>query len=185
MTDPDKLMGRMGNRMFQHAFLYSKFLEGEIPDIYLQDPKYFNNHEKEIKALYGQDIGYLPYVSIHVRRGDYVGNPFYTQLWETGYYIDAINEFPGRKFLVFSDDIEFCKRYFEGDRFAFDDSANGLEAFNRMSSCESHIISNSSYSWWSAYLSPSLTKKVVAPTVDKWFSDGIERTVCPPEWIRI
>lgn len=185
MIDPDKISGRLGNKMFQIAYLYSKVKEGKIPDLYVQDYKYFDKYKDEIKQLFGEGIGYLPYVAIHLRRGDYVGNPFYCQLWETGYYIDAINLFPGRKFLVFSDDIEFAKKYFEGDKFAFDES-NELEAFNKMASCESHIIANSSFSWWAAYLSTSLTQKVVAPTYDKYYTDGnTTRTVFPESWIQI
>lgn len=186
MTHPDNIFGRLGNRLFQMAFLYSKVLDGEIPDIFLQDFKYFEKHEKEIKALFSEGIGYLPYVAIHLRRGDYVNNPFYCQLWETGYYIDAINLFPHKKFLIFSDDIPFAKLYFEGDKFAFDDSENEIDAFNRLASCSDFIIANSSFSMMAAWLSPSLGKKVVAPTYDKWYKDGNKsRTIIPKEWTRI
>jgi hypothetical protein len=110
----------------------------------------------------------------------------YCQLWETGYYIDAINLFPNGKFLVFSDDMEFAKIYFTGDRFAFDESADDLEAFNKFASCDSHIIANSTWGYWGAYLSTAINKKVIAPTYDKWYNDGNKtRTVIPPEWIQI
>lgn len=174
----------MANRMFQIAYLYTQAKDGLIPDIYVQNPEYFDKYKDEVKTLFGEGIGYLPYVGIHLRRGDYVGNPFYVDLAKTGYYIDAINLFPDRKFLVFSDDIPFAKTYFEGDKFAFDDSQDDVEAFNKFASCADHIIANSSWSWWGAYLSPSYGK-VIAPTLDKWCSDGLERTVCPSNWIRI
>ncbi len=185
MISITKITGRLGNQMFQAAYLYSQVKEGKIPDIYVQDFKYFDKYKDEIKKLFGDGIGYLPYVAIHLRRGDYVNNPFYVDLATTGYYIDATNLFPNRKFLIFSDDIPFAKTYFEGDKFAFDDSTNELDAFNKMASCDSHIIANSSFSWWAAYLSPSLGGKVVAPTVDKWYKDGVERTFLPSEWVRI
>ncbi len=167
--------------------------EGKIPDIYVQDCRYFDKYKDEIKAMFSEGIGYLPYVAIHLRVGgnpmnpqelNYIDNPFYVSLPKTGYYIDAINLFPNRKFLVFSDDIEFAKRYFEGDKFAFDDS-DDMEAFKKMASCDSQIIANSSYSWWAAYLNPHPAKRVVAPSVDKWFNDGVDRVTCPPEWIRV
>ncbi len=185
MVNPDKLFGRLGNRLFQMAYIYSQVKEGNIPDIYVQDYRLFEKYGDEIKKWFGEGIGYLPYVAMHLRRGDYVDNPFYVDLAKTGYYIDATNLFPNRKFLIFSDDISFAKTYFEGDKFAFDDSENEIDAFNRMASCDSHIIANSSFSWWAAWLSPTFTKKVIAPTNDKWYSDGVERTYCPPDWVRV
>lgn len=184
MIEIEKIMGRLGNKMFIFAMVYAK-AKAENRDFYFQDYRYFDQYKKEIQDLYGEGIGYLPYVAIHVRRGDYINNPFYVELAKTGYYIDAINRFPDRKFLIFSDDIEFAKTYFEGDKFAFDDSENDIEAFNRMASCDSQIIANSSWSYWAAYLNKNPTKVIIAPTVDKWYSDGIERTICPKEWTRI
>lgn len=194
MTNLDKIFGRTGNRLFQMAYIYAQMKEGKIPDLFVQDYRHFEKYEDEIKKLFGEGIGYLPYVAIHLRVGSnpvnpdepkYMDNPFYCSLVRTGYYIDAINLFPNRKFLVFSDDIPFAKTYFEGDKFAFDDSENDIDSFNKMASCDSFIIANSSFSYMAAYLSPSLTKKVVAPTNDKWYSDSIERTICPPTWTRI
>lgn len=184
MVNPTQLGGRLGNQMFQLAYLYSQVKEGKIPDIYVQDFRHFDKYSDEIKKWFGEGIGYLPYVAIHLRRGDYVNNPFYVDLAKTGYYIDATNLFPNRKFLIFSDDVPFAKTYFEGDKFAFDDS-NEIEAFNRMASCDSHIIANSSFSAMAAWLSPSLTKRVIAPTIDKWYSDCVERTFLPETWIRL
>jgi len=192
MTNPDKIGGRLGNKMFQLAYLYSQVKEGNIPDIYVQDYNLFKKYEDEIKNWFGEDIGYLPYVAIHLRVGSnpvnpeepkYIDNPFYVSLAKTGYYINAINQFPNRKFLVFSDDIEFAKTYFEGDKFAFDDSANDIDSFNRMASCDSQIIANSSFSWWAAFLNKNPSKKVVYPQL--WFTDGIRRVTIPDNWIEI
>lgn len=185
MVNPDLLFGRLGNRLFQMAYIYSQVKEGKLPDIYAQDYRHFEKYGDEIKKWFGEGIGYLPYVAIHLRRGDYVNNPFYTDLAQTGYYIDATNLFPNRKFLIFSDDIPFAKTYFEGDKFAFDDSTDEITAFNKMASCSDFIVANSSFSWWAAWLSPAIGKKVVAPTLDKWYKDGIERTFIPSDWIRI
>lgn len=184
MIDPDKLTGRLGNRMFQIAYLYSQVKDGTIPDWYLQDPKYFQKYDKEIKELFSDGIGYLPYVAIHLRRGDYVDNPFYVDLAKTGYYIDATNLFPNRKFIVFTDDVEFAKTYFEGDKFTFDDSPTAIEALNKMASCDGIITANSSLSFWAAYLSPN-RGKIVAPNQEKWFTDGQKRIDCPQHWVLI
>jgi len=193
MTDPRIIFGRLGNSLFQYATLYA-YAKDNNTDFYFQDPKWFEKYESEIKTLFGEGIGYLPYVAVHLRRAsnpinpqepNYSENPFYYDLSKSGYYINATNLFPDRKFLVFSDDMEFAKKYFEGDKFAFDDSPTDIESFNKMASCSDFIIANSSFSWWAAYLSPSIGKKVIAPTIDKWFADGVERTICPPEWIRV
>ncbi len=193
MVNPDKIFGRLGNRLFQSAYIYAQMKKGEIPDIFVQDPKFFEEYAEEIKKLFGEGIGYLPYVAIHLRVGGnpinpeepkYSDNPFYCNLSKTGYYIDATNLFPARKFLVFSDDIGFARTYFEGDKFAFDESTDAVECLNKMASCDGHIVANSSLSWWAAFLSPH-HGKVVAPTVDKWYADCVDRTVCPPEWIRV
>ena len=112
----------------------------------------------------------------------YSDNPFYVNLAKTGYYIDATNLFQGRKFLVFSDDMEFAKTYFEGSKFYFDNSENEIEALNKMASCDGHIIANSSFSWWGAFLSPH-HGRVLYPKL--WFTDGVKRVGCPQDWLAV
>lgn len=177
--------GRLGNQMFQMAFIYA-WAKEHGTDIYLQDPKYFEKYANEIKALYG-DITWTgdemnEYVSIHVRRGDYSGNSFYVDLSRSGYYRKAIEEFPDRKFMIFSDDIEFCRGRFIGDQYTFSEGKTELEDLNLMMHCNGHIIANSTFSWWGAWLGKG---KTIAPSVKNWYSDGVERTVCPKEWIRL
>src|SRR3990167_7446626 len=140
MINPDVLFGRLGNRMFQGAYLYSQMKDSNIPDIYVQDIKHFEKYQEDIRKWFSDGIGYLPYTAIHLRRGDYVNNQFYVDLAQTGYYIDAIKLFPNTKFLIFSDDVDFAKIYFEGDKFAFDESADGVEVLNKMASCENQIL---------------------------------------------
>lgn len=173
------LSGRLGNQMFQFAYLHAQARKGEIPDVYVQDEKYFKKYANEIRVMFGSDIVPIDQVSIHVRRGDYVKNKFYTDLWETGYYDRAMELFPHDTFLVFSDDIEWCKEHFKGNRFEFFHGTE-IEDMNVMAGCKSNIIANSSFSWWAAYLNPNSNRKVIYPK--SWYSDGIERTKCPKEW---
>ena len=183
----------MGNEMFRDAYIYAQMREGKIPDVYVQNHEYFEKYKDEIKQRYSENIGYLPYVAMHVRRGKnpidpdepaYSENPFYVDLTKTKYYADAIDHFPQRKFLIFSDDLPFCRENFKGEIFGFDESENDLESFNKFASCTDHIIANGSWGWWGEYLSPK-GGKVIAPSVKNWYSDGVERTICPKEWIRI
>lgn len=184
MVEPWKLTGRLGNQMFRDAFIYSQFLDEKIPDIYLQDYKYFDKHSEEIKKRFGDGIGFLPYISIHLRRGDYVDNPFYVDLCKTDYYEKAIAMFPNGKFLVFSDDTEFARNKFPDEsKFQVIEGDNEIEDFNQMASCSHNIMANSSFSWWASYLNPNPSKTVVCPK--EWFTDKIERVGIPKEWIRI
>lgn len=172
----------MGNSLFQYAYIYAQMRDGIIPDIYLQDVKYFDKYREEIQKLFGEGIGSVPYVSIHVRRGDYVNHPFYVDLCKTDYYERAIKLFPKSKFLVFSDDPEFVRSKFSNEnKFQIMEGGDELEDLNMMASCESNIIANSSYSFWAAYLNHNKGKKVIYPK--QWFSDGIQRVGYPKDWI--
>lgn len=195
MIEITKLTGRMGNQMFQHAYLYAQARKGITSDVYVQDPKFFEEYTEEIKVLYGAGIGYDDRVGIQLRRGDYVGNPFYVNLSTTEYYKKAIAMFPNDKFLVFCKngdpvqdkmDRQWCIEYFDKlipGRFDFCDIEEPVDAFNAFASCKHTIMANGSFSWWAAFLNKNPDKVVIAPR--NWYSDGIERTKCPPEWIKL
>lgn len=187
-----EIFGGLGNRMFQHSYIYAQARSGKIPDIYLQNESYFAPYKDEIRKIFGQELDKIDMVSLHVRRGDYNNNPFYVNLQNTDYYDDAIALFPGEKFLVFcadrqegSDDkadMEWCKQRFQGKQFEFYQGVSEIDDFNAQASCKAHIMANSSFSWWAAYVSGN---KTVCPTDDKWFSDGQMRISIPNQWIRI
>lgn len=187
MIEPRKLFGGLGNRLFQMAYLYARVKDGTIPDIYIQDEKWFENAKEDIKAMYGQGIGKRDMVSLHIRRGDYLNNTFYVNLAETDYYERAMAYFPDAKFLVFcadrqngSDDkadMEWCKQKFKGKQFEFWEGGNEIDDLNAMASCRGHIMANSSFSFWGAYLGGG---KTIAPKA--WFTDGKERIKLLDEW---
>lgn len=176
-----QLTGRLGNQMFQFAYLLAEVYKGNIPDVYVQDERYFELITEDIKAVYRQGIGQpLPYVSIHVRRGDYVNNAYYVDLFKDGYYQKAMAEFPDATFLVFSDDIPWCEQQevFKGCQFS---KGHGEVAdMNLMAACSGHIIANSSFSWWAAYLSGN---KTIAPL--KWFTEEDKTMMLPDLWKRV
>jgi len=186
MIKPDNLFGRLGNRLFQMAYLYAEIKRGNIPDIYVQDPQFFEGCEEEIKAIFRQGIEPLDQVAVHIRRGDYVGNPFYVDLMETTYYEQAMALFPDAQFLIFSDDIKWCKEKFGHyhKNIRYSEGKTDVEDLNLMAGCRGIITANSSLSWWAGYLAPYATK-IVAPSVENWYTDKIERTVCPQSWVRI
>jgi hypothetical protein len=180
MLHPDKLFGRLGNRLFQMAYIYAQMKRGIIPDVYVQDPAYFEEFRDDIKLLFRDKIGYIDKVAIHVRRGDYVNNPFYVDLTKTNYYYNAMQLFPKEKFMVFSDDIEWCKQKEVFKNCSFSEGHDEVQDLNIMASCKGIIMANSSFSWWAAYLSNG---KVIAPK--QYYADGVERTKYPKEWITI
>lgn len=187
MVEPYKLFGRLGNQMFQMAYILGKHFKGEIDDYFVQDPKHFDECGHYVKKMFGDDIYPIDKVAIHVRRGDYVGNQFYVDLALSDYYQKAISYFPhGTKFMVFSDDIEYCKLYFYNEKnhtFLFSEETDPVKSLNFMAGCKHQIIANSSFSWWAAYLNPNPNKIVIAPKA--WYSDGVERTKCPESWLRM
>jgi hypothetical protein len=154
---------------------------------YFQTEKYFKKYRKEILETFTfkeeYSIGattflsekinstsmYKDVVSLHVRRGDYTLYPNHHPVCSDDYYQSAIGKFnlENSVFLVFSDDIEWCKKKFEGENFIFSDTDNPYLDLAIMSLCDHHIIANSSFSWWGAWLNISEDKKVIAPS--KWF----------------
>lgn len=196
MVTRREIFGGFGNSLFQYAYLYAQFRKGEIPDLYVQDEKYFEPYKEEIKLLFQAGVEPIDMVSLHIRRGDYVGNSFYVDLTETDYYQRALDEFPEETFLVFcadrqpkSDDktdMEWVKEYllnnFPSRKFQFFQGKDEVEDFNAQAGCRSHITANSSFSWMSAYVGGG---KVVTPSIDKWFTDGVARISLPDSWLKI
>jgi hypothetical protein len=161
---------------------------------YYQSEKYFDSNvarelfsinegtKQKILSLYPEISSY---VSLHVRRGDYVNLPNFHPLCSLYYYEQAMKLFPNKTFLVFSDDIPWCKQNLKGENFIF--MGNDLEDYEElyaMSLCSDNIIANSTFSWWSAYLNENLQKKVIAP--DKWFGNGPSvKDMIPNHWVKL
>ena len=134
-------------------------------------------------------------VSVHIRRGDYANNPVtlaYHGLAPMEYYEQAIKiiqeKRPHSIFYIFSDDIEWLKANFPLpplSQIVSDKNIPEYEELALMSLCKDHIIANSSFSWWGAWLSKNDEKIVIAP--QQWIADKTVDTddVCPKEWIRV
>ena len=155
-------------------------------DGYFQSEKYFSHIKKELLEIlkFKQEIldnayNLLPkfenkeLVSIHVRRGDYTTPNQYHPVVSDTYLNKCLSHFNDERyhFVIFSDDIEWCKsKWGENERFTYFSSNSHFVDFCAMSLCHHHITSNSSYSWWSSYLCQHENKKVFAPK--KWFGPG-------------
>jgi hypothetical protein len=123
-------------------------------------------------------------VSVHVRRGDYVNLPHYWVV--TPEYIQqALEYFTDKEytFLIFSDDIAWCKEVFP-EGVIFMEGNNQFEDLCLMSLCDHNIIANSSYSWWGAFLNQNPDKIVVSPS--QWFTEYKDLSnLYPQQWKRI
>ncbi len=167
------------------SWKYFKHCEDKIRDLFTFSDQIKNKVNNKYAAL---RLPGLNTCSVHVRRGDYIGNHFH-EVCHLEYYNDAINEIKNRVnidlFVVFSDDVAWCKENFKGEEFLFIKDNSNVEDLYLMSCCKHNIIPNSSFSWWGAWLNANENKIVIAP--GRWFGDasrGVE-DLLPEKWIKI
>ena len=188
----------LNGRFDLYTYWYND-IEDEIKNWRYND-KVQNTAQQEFNTIQSK-LGKKPTVSIHMRRGDYLlphhsfcelGNEYYTKaIVENFMDVDDYN------FIVFSNDIEFARDFIEGDNIHFVEpkgvdaqsySTSEKEDLALLSLCDHHITANSSYSWWGAFLSKSINKKIICPT--NWLmanhqSSWINGNYYPPTWTNI
>jgi len=122
-------------------------------------------------------------IAISIRRGDFVNNPNYAQIPITYYYSALEKYFPNWQndfnVIIFSDDINYCKFHFGNFKNVFyaenkfnnvdkkryfEENVYAIEQLCLMSICDHFIISNSTFSWWGAYLGETSESVVITPT---------------------
>lgn len=132
-------------------------------------------------------------VSIHVRGNDYnalTNQNRFGGICTNSYYSNAIREMEkiiGKgTYYVFSDDYSYADSILPRDKeyiIVDGDEGSCVEDLYLMSLCKHHIIANSSYSWWGAFLYRKSDGVVFAP--DKWDRITGENKICPLDWVRI
>jgi hypothetical protein len=179
---------------YRHGFHPEQIPSTEVVflDGYWQDERYFSTHADMIRSeltLPEEAWSHIGHTlrdrikqqrcaSLHVRRTDYLKpeNARYFALCTERYYrqaIEILREKNGiERLFIFSDDVEWIRsrlpRYIP--HTIISDPQHGLsdmEELALMSQCDHHIIANSSFSWWGAWLNPSSDKHVIAP--DTWY----------------
>ena len=168
----------------------------------------FNEAEDEVRKAFtfnmqktnaytqkmAQEIQDNPHaVSFHVRRGDYLKPKFYKRfgsVCQLSYYQKAAKKIldidPSAHFYIFSDDTEWVKNNLNLPQITIIDGNKGKDSWQDMllmSLCRYHVISNSTFSWWSAYLDKHKDKVVISPA--KWFGDCDMPYIIPDTWIKI
>ena len=167
---------------------------------YFQTPRYFGEIAEELReelrsllnsvcssSEIHRELAKPGTVAVHVRRGDYLQHSVF-KVCDEEYYRASINqmrkEVSGAKFFIFSDDPAWCRSTFCDDDQTIVDSGeagnNPLYDLHLMSLAAHHIIANSTYSWWSAWLAQSSTQRVIMP--DRWYAGEIIAPIDEKKW---
>jgi hypothetical protein len=199
--------------VFKDSMAYSRLVfksEAKYLIGYWQSEKYFDDISDIVRSafifkdidkrnfLIGEKMKLENSVSVHLRRGDYVENPLYSNICTQDYYdkaikllIDNIEEKENIKFYIFSNDSEYAKEFCSKLEYAsqlidFNTETDSYKDMYLISKCRYNIIANSSFSWWGAWLNDFPEKKVVAPK--KWYNTedfNLYMDVVPSDWIKI
>jgi glycosyl transferase family 11 len=197
---------RTERHVAESSFAYDAELANHCPDGanlrgYFQSEKYFKDIEALVRREYTFKEFFLesarqiveklprPIISLHVRRTDYLRGDTYASCSEA-YYGEALGLLPDDgAVILFSDDIEWCQSQplFQGPRWIYSDSRSNFLDMCLMSHCDHHIIANSSFSWWGAWLSGNSGKTVIAPR--SWFGPGNAHLdagdIVPSGWVTL
>lgn len=176
-----------------------------IPDnVYLtgwwQSEKYFKPIEKLIRdelAFSQKTVEYVNKkysflknnsVSLHVRRGDYIGKENEYPFPGIDYYKNAYDDINDKnvEVVILSDDIQWCKENFKFSNANYIEDETDIVDLCIMATCSHNVICNSTYSWWGAWLNNKPNKTVIAPKV--WFGPAIENSdadIIPKNWKKL
>lgn len=186
------------DNVYLSGYWQSEKYFAEIADVIKKDFS-FVNPPSEINQRLLETIRGSNSVSLHIRRGDYVSSPKTREIHgvlEAEYYRYSLNFLEKKvkdpQVFIFSDDIAWAKKNLTIDLPLHFIEHNCMdknhEDLRLMSSCRHHIIANSSFSWWGAWLSKNPNKMVIAPK--KWFSDQEMKKrkkidIIPETWIQL
>lgn len=173
-----------------------------------QVAKYYENYKNELIKLYDFPRSRMSnatkecanmlggggnYVSVHIRRGDYLNSNFYKILGcctSLDYYKSAISYIEEKVdnpiFVFFSDDMNWVKENIKVKNAVYVDFNTGYDSWQDMylmSRCKHNITANSSFSWWGAWLNTNENKIVISPKY--WIADLKNDDVTPETWIRL
>ena len=164
---------------------------------FFQSEKYFKSQEPYIRKVlkpkqaiidklvqkYHALLANSP-VSLHIRRGDYLELGGNISL-SSAYYQEAIQRLgKDRAYLLFSDDPEWCTYNcrFLAKNLTILSGNSEFEDLVLMSMCQDHITANSSFSWWGAWLNPSVSKRVLTPKNWIFLQDVTQTDLIPKTW---
>jgi hypothetical protein len=199
-----------GERSFTFEPKVLALPDGTYLDGYWQTEKYFSDFADVIRADFTvrhvpsdanrwwlEEISRTHSVSLHIRRGDFVTNPSAATVHGTcglDYYERAVTylrEVTGIDpvLYVFSDDLDWVAANLRLPYVLHlvreNDAATNYEDLRLMKTCRHHIVANSSFSWWGAWLDGRTDSITVAP--ERWFAAGTPDAsdLVPQRWVRL
>lgn len=180
----------------------------EMDDIYLsgywQSEKYFSDIENQVREVFSIKTELSEYqkevfgeikktesVSVHLRRGDYLQlSDIYGNICTEKYYQNAMEIFKEKgniKFFIFSNDYEYVRQIYSGDKYVVVQASNDEATCNNdlflMSQCKHNIIANSTFSWWGSWLNENSDKIVIAPR--RWVNTMELKDIYCPKWVKL
>ena len=143
---------------------------------YFQSPFYWLEFKDSVIKMLTPNINVAScadYAFIHVRRGDYLKHIDCYEILDMNYYESAMQKINNKKYLIFSDDIPWCKKHFIGNQFEFSENNSNIIDLALMISCDKGgICANSSFSFWGGILSKN--SNIIIP--NKWFGPKLAPT---------
>jgi len=206
-------LGLVGAVYAEPHFHYDEQLWQQRPPVllkgYWQSYRYLEGVEAELRAAFRPRASWPQQaqairarleapatVAIHIRRGDYVSDPAANAMHgvcEPDYFLRALDRLRANgcigEVFVFTDDPDWAAQHFlprvGGTLVSGDKLLDDAQELWLMSRAAHHIIANSSFSWWAAWLGCKDGQLVVAPK--RWFADASRGTsdLLPTEWIRL
>lgn len=187
---PEVLAAR-GKIYLDGVWQNQKYFEDVMPA--LQAELAFRDPPTGLNEVLAEKIRAVNAVSMHIRRGDYVNNPRTQSIHGVctlDYYQKALDNLaqtmPDIHLFIFSDDPVWAKANlaypFPTTVVDHNPPEEAHEDLRLMSLCRHHIIANSSFSWWGAWLNPYPQKQVYAPS--RWFNttNYSISDIVPPTW---
>lgn len=166
---------------------YADEVRTELMTSLMWNEKALNMNEKDLQTSIINTCS----ISMHIRRGDYmseVNYSIYGKVCTIDYYhraIDMIKKLVQKdiNIYIFTDDIPWVKANFKDPKFTIVETSVEWKDLFLMSLCKHHIISNSSFSWWGAWLGNFPNKVIIAP---KWWYYGMKAPdLLPKSWIKL
>lgn len=191
------------------------FFDGKIGDKdfsgdYMQNLKHFSHVEHLIRSFfkpsklsedyintrYADILGVENTTALHVRRGDYANFPQHHPICNMEFFERAIDKIGATQLVVFSDDLTWCKQQdlFKDAYFADGNEDNVdptlptpavVHDLFLMTRMEKHIISNSTFSWWGAWLANREVAVYPMPWYGPALDIDVEETMIPQHWMRV
>ena len=187
----DKNILLLGNNSYLDGYFNSFLYFQQIQDVLKKDFQ-LNQKLDEDNLIMLKKITSCNSVAVHIRRGDYLLTDFHGVL-SIEYYVKSIelinSNIENSVFFIFSDDIHWVENHFKDILLSLqvcfiivnnnNDYTNYKDMY-LMKNCKNFILANSSFGWWSAWLSDSKGMKI-AP--ERWVNSGIKMENIPDDWI--